>query len=99
MEELKIFEVIEFSFIVFILNIILEAKIEYMDSFNEEDILVIYQDSFSALQKLYEIIMLMLLLNGICKNKKNNNNDEEKNMESISFECLCEKYVNDFYKY
>ena len=40
--QLKIYENIEISIILFIMHIILEAKIEYLDSFNEDDILVIY---------------------------------------------------------
>ena len=63
MEEIKTFEVIEFIFIIFILHIILDAKIEYIDNFNEEDIIIVYQTSFSVLLKLYEIIILILLLN------------------------------------
>ena len=95
MEELKSFEIIEFNFIMFILHILLEAKIEYMDSFNEEDILIIYQDNYSTLQKLYEIMILILLFNENNGNKNNNNN--EKNEENISFESLCSKYVKEYY--
>ena len=40
-EELKIYENIEFSLILFILHITLEAKIEYLDSISEEDIIII----------------------------------------------------------
>ena len=92
MEELKIFEIVEFSLVLFILHIILEAKIEYMDSFNEDDILIIYQDSYLALQKLYEIIILMLLFNE--KNSKNLNLNN-----NISFESLCSKYIKEYYKF
>ena len=92
MEELKIFEIVEFSLVLFILHIILEAKIEYMDSFNEDDILIIYQDSYLALQKLYEIIILMLLFNE--KNSKNLNLNK-----NISFESLCSKYIKEYYKF
>ena len=99
-EELKIFEIIEISLILFILHIILEAKIEYMDSFNEDDILIVYQDSYTVLQKLYEIIILMLLLN---ENNTNNNNKngekKEKNKGDISFESLCSKYIQEYYKF
>jgi len=109
MEELKIFELVEFSLIIFILHIILEAKIEYIDSFNEDDILVVYQDSYLVLQKLYEIIILMLLLNeNNNKNNKNNQNNKinqnnknnlDEKSENISFESLCSKYIKEFYKF
>ena len=107
-DELKIFQNIELSFILFIMHIILETKIEYMDTFNEDDILTVYHDSYSALQKLYEIIILMILYNDNSKkqNKKNqddsNMNDNKKNKNinnTISFESLCLKYVKDFYKF
>ena len=97
MEELKIFEIVDFSLIIFIFHIILEAKIEYLDNYNEDDILIIYQDSYLVLQKLYEIIILMLLLNENNNNKKNNN--KEKDLENISFESLCSKYIREFYKF
>ena len=63
MSELKIFETINLSMILFILHIILEAKIEYIDNFNEDDIVKIYQDSLEVLNKLYEIIILILQIN------------------------------------
>ena len=62
MDELKIFEIAELSFILFIMHIILEAKIEYLDNFNENDILAIYHDCYSVIQKLYEIIGLLIYL-------------------------------------
>ena len=91
MEELKIFEIIVLSFVIFILHIILEAKIEYMDNFNEDDILIVYQNSYLALQKLYEIIILIFLFN------ENNNSDSNEN--NISFESLCSKYIKEYYKF
>ena len=113
MEEIKTFEVIEFIFVIFILHIILDAKIEYIDNFNEDDILVIYQTSFSVLLKLYEIIILMLLLNEKNKTKKNNSNDnknnknnkdsihihKETNSKDIDYESFCSKFIQDFYKF
>ena len=108
MDELKIFENIELTLILFIMHIILEAKIEYIDNFNEDDILTVYHDSYSVIQKLYEIIILMILFNDNFKkfNKKKgedtNSNDNKKNKNSkntISFESLCLKYVNDYYKF
>ena len=106
-EELKIFENIELSLILFIMHIILEAKIEYIDNFNEDDILAVYHDSFSVIQKLYEIIILMILFNDNSKKSSKekgedlNSNDNKKNKNSknkISFESLCLKYANDYYK-
>ena len=85
MEALKIFELIELSLILFILHIILKLKIEYIDNFNEDDILVVYQDSFLVMHKLYEIIILMLLLN--------ERNYYDKTDEKIS------EYINEFYKF
>ena len=106
LDELKIFENIELSLILFIMHIILEARIEYMDSFNEDDILIIYHDCYSVIQKLYEIIILMILFNDNYNNanKKNGDesNDNKKNKNSsntISFESLCLKYVKDFFKF
>ena len=90
MEELKIFEVVELSMVLFLLHIILEARIEYMDSFNEDDILIVYQDSYLALQKLYEIVILILLLDD--KNKK-------LNFSNNPYIGLCDKYIQEFYKY
>ena len=95
MEELKIFELIDFILIIFILHIVLEAKIEYLDNITEEDILVIYQNSYSVLQKLYEIIMLMLLFNEKNNNKKKNT---ETKSEKLSFESLCSKFIKEFFK-
>ena len=106
MHELKIFENIEFSLVIFIMHIILEARIEYMDSFNEDNILIIYHDCYSVIQKIYEIIILIILFNENCNNP-NKKNDEEssndtkknKNSNTITFESLCLKYVKDYYKF
>ena len=98
--QLKIYENIEISLILFIMHIILETKIEYLDSFNEDDILVIYHDCFSVIQKFYEMIILIILLKDNLNNdNKSKNDDDNKNKDSISFESLCLKYVKDFYKF
>ena len=108
LDELKIFENVELSLILFIMHIILEAKIEYMDGFNEDDILTIYHDSYSVIQKLYEIIILMVLFNDNYKNTNKKKGDEINNTDSknnknanntISFESLCLKYALDYYKF
>ena len=97
MEELKIFEILQLNFVLFILHIILEAKMDFIDNFNEDDILIVYQESYLALQKLYEIIILMILFN------ENNNNDNYKksnsNANSNSLEALCSQYVQEYYKF
>ena len=100
--QLKIYENIEISLILFIMHIILETKIEYLDSFNEDDILVIYHDCFSVIQKFYEMIILIILLKDNLNNdnkSKNEDDNKNKNKDSISFESLCLKYVKDFYKF
>ena len=86
MDELKIFEIIDFSMILFILHIILEVKIEYIDNFNEDDIVKIYQDSLEVLKKIYEIIILILQIN----EKNNNINNINTNN--------TDKFIKDFYK-
>ena len=100
-DQLKIYENIEISLILFIMHIILETKIEYLDSFNEDDILVIYHDCFSVIQKFYEMIILIILLKDNLNNetKSNETNDNKNNKDSISFESLCLKYVKDFFKF
>ena len=99
--QLKIYENIEISLILFIMHIILETKIEYLDSFNEDDILVIYHDCFTVIQKFYEMIILIVLLKDNLNNDNKSKNADEntKNKDSISFESLCLKYVKDFYKF
>ena len=99
--QLKIYENIEISLILFIMHIILETKIEYLDSFNEDDILVIYHDCFTVIQKFYEMIILVVLLKDNLNNdnKSKNADENNKNKDSISFESLCLKYVKDFYKF
>ena len=94
--QLKIYENIEINIILFIIHIILEAKIEYLDSINEDDILVIYHDCNTIIQKFYDIIILIILLKD---NLNNNKKIKKDNNESISFESLCLKYVKDYFKF
>ena len=60
LDQLKIYEYIEMNLVLFIMHIISEIKIEYIDNFNEDDIFIIYKDCFSVLQKFYEIIILII---------------------------------------
>ena len=103
LDQLKIFEYIEMNLVLFIMNIISEIKIEYIDNFNEDDIFIIYKDCFSVLQKFYEIIILIILYNDLYNKKKFSKkiSEENKNInkDSISFETLCLKYVKDFFKF
>ena len=106
LDQLKIFEFIEMDLILFIMHIISEIKIEYIDNFSEDDIFIIYKDCLLVLQKFYEIIILIILSNDLY-NKKNaktgdmsdENKNKNDNKDSISFETLCLKYVKDFYKF
>ena len=106
LDQLKIFEFIEMDLILFIMHIISEIKIEYIDNFSEDDIFIIYKDCLLVLQKFYEIIILIILSNDLY-NKKNvktevmsdENKNKNDNKDSISFESLCLKYVKDFYKF
>jgi len=103
LDQLKTYEYIEMNLVLFIMHIISEIKIEYIDNFNEDDIFIIYKDCFSVLQKFYEIIIMIILYNDLY-NKKNFNkkiSEENKNInkDSISFETLCLKYVKDFFKF
>lgn len=84
--QLKIFEVVTLSLILFILHIILEAKIDYIDNFNEDDIVEIYQDCSKILKKLYEIIIIILQLN-----EKNNNLN---NINTYN----TNNYIKEFFK-
>ena len=104
LDQLKIYEYIEMNLILFIMHIISEIKIEYIDNFSEDDIFIIYKDCLLVLQKFYEIIILIILYNDLNKKdiKEDDMNNENKNKninkDSISFESLCLKYVKDFFK-
>ena len=100
-DQLKVYENIEISLVLFIMHIILETKIEYLDSFNEDDILVIYHDCLAVIQKFYEIIILIILLKDNLNNtiKEKNKEENKSNKDSISFESLCLKNVKDFFKF
>ena len=87
MNELKIFEIIELSLILFIIHIIMEAKIEYIDNFNEDDIVAIYQDCLEVIKKLYEIIIIILQLN-----EKNNNLN---NINTYNTNQFCKEFYKN----
>ena len=87
MNELKIFEIIELSLILFIIHIIMEAKIEYIDNFNEDDIVSIYQDCLEVIKKLYEIIIIILQLN-----EKNNNLN---NIHTYNTNQFCKEFYKN----
>ena len=103
-EEIKIYENIEFSLILFILHIIMEVKIDYLDNICEDDILIIYQNCYLTLQKLYETIILFLLNNEYINDKNNHNISfggeiNNKNIGNSSNEQLCSNFVSDYYKF
>ena len=79
MEVLKIIELIKLSLIFFFLHIIFKVIIKYIDNFNEDDILIVYQNINLIIKKLYEIIALMFLLN-----EKNNYKKDGKISEFIN---------------
>ena len=87
MNELKIFEIIELSLILFIIHIIMEAKIEYIDNFNEDDIVARYQDCLEVIKKLYEIIIIILQLN-----EKNNNLN---NINTYNTSNFCKEFFKN----
>ena len=106
LEQEKICELIEFSLILFILHIILEVKLELIDLIEENELISVYQEISSAMKKIYENVMLKLLFNDIyntTNNNNNNNNIKKTNKpnnlnNSISFESLCKKYVDAYFK-
>ena len=104
-EEEKCCEIVEFCLILFILHLIMGAKIKHTEYINDEDMEVIYGEACFVLDKLRENIMLKLLYNENYKNemdkikKKNNINNENKNNgNNISFESVCSRYIKDYFK-
>ena len=106
LEQEKICEFIEFSLILFIMHIILEVKLELIDLIEENELISVYQEILSVMKKIYENVMLKLLFNDIyntTNNNNNNNNNKKTNKptnlnNSISFESLCKKYVDAYFK-
>ena len=109
-EEEKCCELIEISLILFIMHVILELKIELIDLIEENELIIIYQEIYLVMQKIFENIMLKILFNenynnANTSNKTNNKLDIKKikkiipTSNNISFESLCKKYANGYFKY
>ena len=85
-EEEKILELIEFCLNIFMLQNFVKMD-NFSNNYNQEDIYIIYQESYMVLQKLYENLILKLLYN----ENYNKLNNKEKNNETI------DKFINDFF--
>ena len=85
-EEEKILELIEFCLNIFLLQNFVKMD-NFNNNYNQEDIYIIYQESYMVLQKLYENLILKLLYN----ENYNKSNNKEKNNEAI------DKFINDFF--
>ena len=104
-EEEKCCEIVEFCLILFILHLIMNAKIKHTEYINDEDMEVIYGEACFVLDKLRENVMLKLLFNENYKNEmekvKNKNiinNENKNNGNNISFESVCSKYIKKYFK-
>ena len=99
-EEEKCCEIIEFFLILFILHLIMGVKIKHTEVINDDDMETIYGEICFVLNKMRENIMLKLLFNENDKNnnKNNINNDEKKSKNNISFESVCNRYVQEYFK-
>ena len=105
LEEEKCCEIIAFSLILFIMHLMLGAKIQYTEIINDDDMEAIYGEICFVLHKMLENIMLKLLYNENYNNQNKNNkiidkkgkNNKNQN-NSISFESVCSRYVKDYFK-
>ena len=103
-EEEKCCEICEFSLILFILHLIMGAKIKHTEFINDEDMESIYGEACFVLDKLRENIMLKLLYNDNYKNENNKNcniintNSDIKSGNNISFESVCNRYIKEYFK-
>ena len=82
----KCCEIVEFCLILFILHLIMSAKIKHTEYINDEDMEVIYGEACFVLDKLRENVMLKLLFNENYKNENDKNkniNDNNKIKKSI----------------
>ena len=102
LEEEKCCEIVEFTIILFILHLIMGAKIKHTEYINDEDMESIYGEACFVLDKLRENIMLKLLYNENFNNenekKINIINNNKKNSNNISFESVCSRYIKDYFK-
>jgi len=100
MDEEKCCEIVEFSIILFILHLIMGAKIKHTEFINDEDMESIYGEACFVLDKLRENIMLKLLYNENYQkeNKKNIIIDDKKSGSNISFESVCSRYIKDYFQ-
>ena len=104
-EEEKCCEIVEFCLILFILHLIMSAKIKHTEYINDEDMEVIYGEACFVLDKLRENVMLKLLFNENYKNEmekeKNKNiinNENKNNGNNISFETVCNRKIKEYFK-
>ena len=107
-EEEKCCELIEMCLILFILHVILELKIELIDLIEENELIIIYQEIYLVMQKLFDNIMLKILFNENYNNAKANKTNNKLDIKkikkivptnnNISFESLCKNYANSYFK-
>ena len=104
LEEEKCCEIAEFSLILFILHLIMGAKIKHTEFINDEDMESIYGEACFVLDKLRENIMLKLLYNENYNNENNKNiniidtSSDKKSGNNISFESVCNRYIKEYFK-
>ena len=104
LEEEKCCEIVEFCLVLFILHLIMGAKIKHTEYINDEDMEGIYGEACFVLDKLRENIMLKLLYNENYKNENdknkniNDNNNNKSYSSNISFESVCSRYIKDYFK-
>ena len=104
LEEEKCCEIVEFCLVLFILHLIMGAKIKHTEYINDEDMEGIYGETCFVLDKLRENIMLKLLYNENYKNENdknkniNDNNNNKSYSSNISFESVCSRYIKDYFK-
>ena len=97
-EEEKCCEIIEFSLILFIMHLMLGAKIQNMEFISDEDMETIYGEICFVLHKMLENIMLKLLFNEKYNKNGNKGSNKKKQGNNISFESVCNRYVKDYFK-
>ena len=104
LEEEKCCEIVEFCLVLFILHLIMGAKIKHTEYINDEDMEGIYGEACFVLDKLRENIMLKLLYNENYNNENNKNiniidtSGDKKSGNNISFESVCNRYIKEYFK-